>query len=305
MTASTSQTRQTPPNNLPSVSLLGTGTMGSAMAGCLLQAGLETVVWDRSAEATSSLGNKGAVVAGTPREAVGRTDVVITMLSTIDAIESVIDDDVLGAMRPHAIWSQMGTIGPEATEHLLERANRIRSDVFFVDAPVSGSKGPAQSGELMILASGPPEAAPRLGPVYSAIGRRTMWLGDAGRGSRLKLVLNTWLAFLIEGVAEADALAQRIGVTRHEFIDALDGSPLAAGIALAKLRKIDTGDFAPEFALAWALKDVDLALTFIGDGQLPATEAISHEWHAAVDQGFGRLDVSASVLPLRTRSSIQ
>jgi 3-hydroxyisobutyrate dehydrogenase len=302
MTASTSQT---PTDGRPSVSVLGTGTMGSAIAGCLLQAGLETVVWDRSVKATSSLADQGAVVAGTPHEAVSRTDVVITMLSTFDAIESVIDDDVLGAMRPHAVWSQMGTIGLEATEHLLERANRIRPDVLFVDAPVSGSKGPAQSGELMILASGPSEAAPRLEAVYSAIGRRTLWLGDAGRGSRLKLVLNTWLAFLIEGVAEADALAQRLGVTRHEFMDALDGSPLAAGIALAKLHKIDTGDFAPEFALDWALKDVDLALTSIGEGHLPATEAISHEWHAAVDQGFGRLDVSASVLPLRTRSGVQ
>jgi 3-hydroxyisobutyrate dehydrogenase len=305
MAESTSEARESSMSGRPSVSVLGAGTMGSAMASRLLQAGLETVVWDRSADATTDLAEQGAVVAASPREAVARTDIVLTMLPTFDAIVSVVDDDVLGAMRQDAIWSQMGTIGLDATERLTEHTSRIRPDVLFVDAPVSGTKGPAQSGQLLVLASGPPEAATRLEPVYSAIGRRTMWLGEAGRGSRLKLVLNTWLAFLIEGIAEADALAQQIGITRQEFMDALDGSPLAAGVALAKLRKIDTGDFTPEFALAWALKDVDLALSPVADGHLPATEAISHEWHLAVDQGLGHLDVSASVLPLREKSSAQ
>jgi 3-hydroxyisobutyrate dehydrogenase len=287
----------------PSVAVLGVGTMGSAMATRLLQAGLETVVWDRSAGATSELGTQGAIVAGSPQEAVAKSDVVITMLSTVDVIVSVVDDGVLGAMRPHAIWVQMGTIGLEATERLIERAKEIRPDVLFVDAPVSGSKGPAEAGQLLILASGPAEAAPRLEPAFSAIGRRTMWLGEAGRGSRLKLVLNTWLAFLMEGVAETDALAQQLGVTRKEFIDALEGGPLASGLALATLHKIDTGDFAPEFALAWALKDVDLALSPLPAGNLPVAEAISREWHLAEDQGLGQLDVSASVLALRAKSS--
>jgi len=132
--------------------------------------------------------------------------------------------------------------------------------VIFVDAPVSGSKGPAEAGQLLILASGPPTAAAAVRPVFSAMGRKTVWLGQAGQGSRMKLVVNAYMSILIEGVAEALELAGRLGIDDVQLADAIEGGPLDAPIADAKLHKMERGDFAPEFPLEWALKDVDLAI---------------------------------------------
>jgi 3-hydroxyisobutyrate dehydrogenase len=169
---------------------------------------------------------------------------------------------------------------------------------MFVDAPVSGSKGPAEAGQLLILASGPPAAAALADPVFSAIGRKTVWLGEAGQGSRMKLAVNAYMSVLIEGVAEALELAARLGIDDAKLAEAIEGGPLDAPIADAKLHKMERGDFAPEFPLEWALKDVDLAIGAAGDDGLPLLAALSRQWHAAVDAGYGRDDVSAARLAL-------
>jgi 3-hydroxyisobutyrate dehydrogenase len=193
----------------------------------------------------------------------------------------------------------MGTIGPDATIELAGRLSSLRPDVMLVDAPVSGSKGPAESGQLLVLASGPTEAQAILEPAFSAIGRKTVWLGEAGEGSRMKLVVNAYMSALIEGVAEALELADRLGVDSSKLAEAIEGGPLDAPIADAKLHKMERGDFAPEFPLEWALKDVDLALATAGEAGLPMLAALSHQWRAVVAAGHGREDVSAARLGLR------
>jgi 3-hydroxyisobutyrate dehydrogenase len=169
---------------------------------------------------------------------------------------------------------------------------------MFVDAPVSGSKGPARSGQLLILASGPPQAEAVVRPAFSAIGRKTLWLGEAGMGSRMKLVINAYMSILIEGVAEAKELAGRLGIDASKLGEAIEGGPLDAPIAEAKLHKMERRDFAPEFPLEWALKDVDLAIGAAGSASLPLLEALSREWRGAVAAGHGRDDVSATYLAL-------
>ena len=176
---------------------------------------------------------------------------------------------------------------------------------MFVDAPVSGSKGPAEAGQLLILASGPREAEPIAQPAFSAIGRKTVWLGEAGEGSRMKLVVNAYMATLIEGVAEALELASQLGIDAAQLAEAIEGGPLDAPIADAKLHKMESADFAPEFPLEWALKDVDLAIAAADGDTLPLLGALSRQWRAAVDDGHGREDVSAARLALghHTRDS--
>jgi 3-hydroxyisobutyrate dehydrogenase len=135
--------------------VLGTGIMGSAMARNLLAAGLPTTVWDRSAAATAQLAAAGARVAASAAEAVRDARVVITMLPTPDVVHDVIfDGGAAGEFAEGAVWAQMGTIGVAATAEIASRLGRLRPDVMFVDAPVSGSKGPAENGQLLILASG-------------------------------------------------------------------------------------------------------------------------------------------------------
>src|SRR5579859_1073580 len=195
------------------VAILGTGIMGSAMARNLVRAGLRTTAWDRSLSVVAALVEVGAHAAGSPEDAVRDASVVITMLPTADAVSSVMfDGGVVEALAPGAVWAQMGTIGVIETMQVAACVARIRPDVFFVDAPVSGSKRPAALGQLLILASGPAEAVAIVKPAFSAIGRKTVWLGEAGQGSRMKIVVNAYMAILVEGVAEALELAGRLGI---------------------------------------------------------------------------------------------
>jgi 3-hydroxyisobutyrate dehydrogenase len=284
----------------PHVAVIGAGIMGSAMARNLVAASLHTTVWDRSAAATEALSADGITVAASPQEAVRDAQVVITMLPTSDVVTSVVlDGPVAQAFSRGAVWAQMGTIGISGTAEIVRRLDEVRPDVKFVDAPVSGSKGPAEAGQLLILASGPPEANAILSPAFSAIGRKTVWLGDAGQGSRMKLVINAYMSILIEGVAEALELADELGIDPAKLAETIEGGPLDAPIADAKLHKMESGDFAPEFPLEWALKDVDLAIASVQGEPLPLLAALSQQWRAAVDAGYGREDVSAARLQLR------
>ena len=283
------------------VAVIGTGIMGAAMASNLIAAGLPTTVWDRSPDATAPLADAGARVAASARDAAGDAQVVITMLPTADVVTSVMfGGGVAGALADGAVWAQMGTIGVTATAEIAGQLGQLRPGALFVDAPVSGSKGPAQAGQLLILASGPEQARPIVEPVFSVIGRKTVWLGPAGQGSRMKLAVNAYMSTLIEGVAEALELAGRLGIDAGQLEEAIEGGPLDAPIADAKLHKMERGDFAPEFPLQWALKDVDLAIAIAGLNPPPLLVALSRQWHAAVDAGHGREDVSAAVLALHS-----
>jgi 3-hydroxyisobutyrate dehydrogenase len=287
----------------PTVAVIGAGIMGSAMVRNLVAAGLNTRVWDRSPAATGPLADAGAVVAASVRDAVRDADVVITMLPTADAVESVIfDGGAAGALARGCVWAQMGTIGVEATRRIRDRLAVQRPAVMFVDAPVSGSKGPAEQGQLLILASGPAAAADAVGPVFGILGRKTVWLGEAGRGSVVKLVVNAYMSILIEGVAETMELADRLGIGHQELAEVIEGGPLDAPIADAKLHKMDRQDYAPEFPLEWALKDVDLAIGAAGGEAPPLLAALSGQWHAAVAAGHGRQDISAARLALASPS---
>jgi 3-hydroxyisobutyrate dehydrogenase len=260
---------------------------------------VNTRVWDGSPAATDPLGAAGAIVAPSAQKAVQDADVVITMLPTADAVESVIfGGDVADAFGDGCVWAQMGTIGIEATRRIRDRLAAQRPSVIFVDAPVSGSKGPAEQGQLLILASGPAAAADRVSPVFDILGRKTVWLGEAGQGSLVKLLVNTYMSILIEGVAETMELADRLGIGHQQLAEAIEGGPLDAPIADAKLHKMDQGDFAVEFPLEWALKDVDLTISAAGDNTPPLLAALSRQWHVAVAAGHGRQDISAARLAL-------
>jgi 3-hydroxyisobutyrate dehydrogenase len=289
----TEEATVTSPDQQRRVAVIGLGIMGSAMARNLVAAGFPTTVWNRSPSAAAPLAELGATAAEGPEDAVREADVVITMLPDGAAVtEVMIDGHVLEALPPGALWAQMGTLGVQATNDLAASVQSARPDVLFVDAPVSGSKGPAEQAQLLILASGPDEAPEIVDPVFSVLGRRTQWVGPAGAGSRLKLVVNAWLAFLVEGAAETIALADRIGIGHDQLTAALEGGPLASGLGMAKLAKMDSGNYDAEFPLAWALKDVDLCNAEAGQPPLPVLSAISEQWHVALDQGLGREDLS-------------
>jgi 3-hydroxyisobutyrate dehydrogenase len=277
------------------VAVLGLGTMGAGMARRLLDKGFAVDVWNRSNDSTIALAGVGATGHADAVKAVTSVDIVVTMLPTAEAVTDVmLRGGVIDALRPGATWAQMGTIGVDATEQLGTEVAHRRPDVTFVDAPVTGSREPARTGQLMILASGPSIARTILEPVFAALGQRTIWLGPAGRGTRMKLVLNTLLAFEIEAVAEVDAMAVRLDIPRADLVHTLTGSPLASTTEMIKLAKIESGDDSPDFSLQWALKDLDLALAASGKEAIPVVAAITERWRRLVADGYGGLDVSAA-----------
>jgi 3-hydroxyisobutyrate dehydrogenase len=275
------------------VAILGIGAMGHGMATSALRAGIPTVVWNRNPEATRDLAELGAEVANNAADAARRAAIVVTMVTDTNAVVSIArDQGMLAALAPGAIWVQMSTIGVTGIEQVAAMVDAERRDVTLIDAPVSGSRDPAEQGALTIFASGPDEARPRVAPLFDALGQRTIWVGPVGAGSRVKVVNNTWLAFGTEAIATSVALARQLGLEIETVADALGGGPLVSPWQAAKLQRIAKGEFSAQFALSLALKDVRLALEAAGHDQFTAFACLADEWQQAVDQGLGDQDLT-------------
>lgn len=286
----------------PSVALLGTGIMGTGMGRNLLRAGLEVRAWNRTAERAAPLGEEGAHVAETPREAAARADLVVTMLADADAVEHVMcnDDGALFAMSEDAAWLQMSTVGLVGTDTLAALA--AEAHVPYVDAPVLGTRQPAEAGELLILASGPQAARERCEPVFEAVGRQTRWLGDApGVATKAKLVLNSWVLALTEATAETITLARALGVDPELFLEVIKGGPLDAAYAQLKGRAmIEDKTHDASFPLALARKDADLIREAAAAEHLalPLVDAVAAQFARAQEMGLGDEDMAATVRAL-------
>jgi 3-hydroxyisobutyrate dehydrogenase len=276
-----------------SVAFLGIGTMGRAMATRALGAGIPTIVWNRGPEATRNLAELGAEVAESSADAARGAAIVVTMVTDADAVLAIArDQGMLASLAPDAIWVQMSTIGVAGIKRVQALVEAERPDVVLIDAPVSGSKEPAEQGRLTIFASGPEVVRSRLAPLFDAVGQRTIWVGPVGTGSRLKLVANAWLALAAEAVSTSVALARRLGLETETVANALGGGPLVSPWQGAKLERIAQGDFSAQFALSLALKDVHLALEAAGDERFRSLACLADEWQEVVDLGLGDSDLT-------------
>jgi 3-hydroxyisobutyrate dehydrogenase len=250
----------------PTLAVLGTGIMGGAMARRWAGHGFAVTAWNRDRTKAEALGDTGLAVADTPGDAVRGARYVVTMLADGDATEQVATE-ALPAVADGAIWVQMGTVGVDATDRLAALA--ADAGVTFVDAPVSGTKQPAEQGTLMVLASGPEPVREELERVFDPVAARVVWVGDVGAGSRLKLVINSWLATLLAGLAEAIALAEGLGLDPARFLDAIDGGPLGPAYASLKGSMMLERDYPPAFPLRLLAKDVDLVAAAAAEADVP------------------------------------
>lgn len=287
------------------VAVLGLGAMGHAFAANLLNNDLSVRVWNRTRSRGDDLAKRGALNADSAVEAVSGARFVITMLPDFDTTHDVLlgEGNALEHLPEKGVVIQMGTIGVAQTESLIEGVKRARPDVVFIDAPVSGTKAPAEQATISILASGDQQAADGIETVFNAISKRVVWLGEAGRGSRMKLIVNAWLIHMMQGIAESARLAQTLGFSTDELWSVLDGGPLAAPYVKAKLDKIGGNEYSAQMALAWGLKDARLALEAAGETNLPGLVRISDIWRDAVDAGLGEQDIAAVHDYLRRQNS--
>lgn len=275
------------------IAVLGAGgTMGLPMARNLARGGLRVRAWNRTQEKAEPLAADGVEVVGTAEEAVHGATIVLTMLSDADAVLAAVDGIPLGEAD---LWLQMSTIGLDGTA----RCRRLAEEqgVAFVDAPVLGTKQPAENGALVVLASGPEAVRERAQAVFDVVGSRTSWAGEAGAGSRLKLACNTWLLAVVAGAAEALTLAEGLGLDGAMVLDAFADGPLDMPYLQTKGKAMLERDFPPAFALALAAKDAGLVVDAARQGgiEMPVLEAVRARLDAGVE-AHGEDDMAATFL---------
>jgi 3-hydroxyisobutyrate dehydrogenase len=276
------------------VAVLGTGIMGAPMARNIAAHGIEVTVWNRTAEKARALAGERIDVADSPPAAVDGADAMVTVLTAGDAVAAVVEEgEALAALPRDAVWMQSSTVGIEATERFVRLA--ADAGVAFVDAPVLGTKAPAEAGELLVLASGPTDALERVRPIFDAVGGRTVELGEAGAGSRMKLVANEWVLALTTALAETLALADALGIDGERFLEVISGGPVDAGYAQIKGKMMVDREYEPSFPLALARKDVDLVLqAATAEGlELALAETVRGQFAAAEAAGHGDEDMAA------------
>jgi 3-hydroxyisobutyrate dehydrogenase len=281
-----------------SIAVLGTGIMGAPIARNLARAGFEVRAWNRTRAKAEALAADGVRVADSPADAATGADFVLTMLGDGKAVESTMtgDSGALPAMGGNAIWLQCATVGIDATNRLAEIA--ANAGVAFVDAPVLGTKKPAEDAKLTVLASGPADLEQRCRPVFEAIGQKVDWLGEAGIGTRLKLVMNSWVLAVTASVAEALALAEGLDLDPSLFLSTLSGAQMDTPYAHIKGEAILKGDFSTSFPAAGAAKDSGLIVAAAQSCGVSAdvAKAVREKFERTVKEGHGNDDMAAAYL---------
>ncbi|MEU1707903.1 NAD(P)-dependent oxidoreductase [Streptomyces sp. NPDC005706] len=281
----------------PTVAVLGTGIMGAAMARNIARAGLGVRAWNRTREKAEPLASDGIRVTGTPAEAVEGADVVLTMLYDGNTALDVMRE-AAPALRSGAVWAQCTTAGTGLVADLAGFA--AEHGLVFYDAPVLGTRQPAEAGQLTVLAAGPEEGRETLAPVFGAVGVRTVWTGDdgaAGSASRLKLVANSWVLAVTAAAGEALALAKALDVDPQDFFALIEGGPLDMGYLRAKSGLVLDGKLTPaSFAVGTAEKDARLIVEAGEQGgvRLDVAAATAERFARAAAQGHADEDMAAA-----------
>lgn len=275
------------------VAFLGLGIMGRAMAGNLVKAGNEVTVWNR----TPGKEVEGAKTAQTPAEAAQGAEVVWMCVADTDAVEQVLfgENGVDGALTQETVVVDSSTISPSAT---LSFAERVRAKgAEYVDAPVTGSKIGAESGQLVFIVGAEPAVIERLQPLFSAMGKATLRMGGTGKGQAAKIGMNLMIATMYEGFAEALVLTSKLGVESENMLELIQSSMVRSGVVDYKAPFVLRRDFTPNFPLRLMHKDLKLMLDAAREQRvkLPELETVEEVYDIAAEEGFGDRDYASTL----------
>jgi 3-hydroxyisobutyrate dehydrogenase len=276
---------------MASIAVLGTGVMGAPMARNLARAGNDVRAWNRSIEKAARLREDGIDVREDPASAAAGADFVLTMLADAEAVLEVAQAAQLAADQ---IWWQASTIGIDGIDECDGLASEVGA--VLVDAPVLGTRMPAEEGKLVILASGPDQALDACAPLFDAVGQRTMRVGAAGTATRLKVAVNSWVLAVTQATAETIALAQAMGLDPARIFEAVEGGGLDLPYMRMKGKLMLDDEFPPSFALAMAAKDARLVTECAErhGADVPVARAIAERFAKGVAAGYGDEDMSVT-----------
>lgn len=275
------------------VAFLGLGIMGHSMASNLVKAGHEVGVWNR----TPGKEVEGAESFKAPADAARGREVVWMCVSDTAAVEQVLfgPNGVEGALEPGTIVVDSSTISPSATLQFAERVRAKGAD--YVDAPVTGSKIAAASGQLIFIVGGSDASVERLGPLFAAMGKKVLRLGETGKGQACKLGGNLMIALIYEGLAEALTLTAKLGVERERMFEFISSTMVKSGVSDYKTPFILNHDWTPNFPLRLMHKDIRLMLDAAREHRvkLPGLETVDEIYEIATEEGQADLDYAATL----------
>jgi len=280
----------------PEIGYLGLGIMGSAMAGRLIDAGYKVTVWNRSPQKCADLAAKFASVkvAETPKAVIDRCDITFACTSDPASARAVVfgENGVLAGMKEGKKFVDMSTVDEETSKEIATAITAKKG--IFLEAPVSGSKGPALQGQLVILAAGDKALCEEAQPCFDVMGKRTFFLGEVGAGARMKLVVNMMMGIQIAALSEGLAVGTKAGLEGNDILEVLKEGALNCPMYSLKGPAMIEGKYPTAFPLKHQQKDVRLAIG-LGDqlGQpMPVAAAANETLKAARAAGYGDDDMS-------------
>jgi 3-hydroxyisobutyrate dehydrogenase len=287
------------------VGFIGLGIMGGPMARRLADAGTPLVVWNRTAGPAEELACEGALVVHDPSDVFANARIVIMMLATGQAIDTVLGREGPGfaAMVRDRTLVNMGTVSPNYSRHLMEDVERHGG--HYVEAPVSGSRVPASNGELLALLAGKETAQATARPVLAPMCREVIDCGSVPNALVMKIASNILLITTATALAEAFHFADRSGVDLQFFRSVIDVSPMASALSRIKSEKLASGDFAPQAAISDVLKNVRLITAQARSNGIatPLIDQCDALYAETVELGEEALDLAAVIHAFAARSS--
>jgi len=276
------------------VAFLGLGIMGGPMAANLVKAGHEVTAWNR----TPGKGVEGARVAASPRAAAQGAEAVWLCVSNTEAVEQVLfgKDGVEPALRAGMVVADSSTISPAATVEFARRIRARGADVL--DAPVTGSKTGAESAQLIFIVGGAEATIAKVRPLFDAMGKKVLRMGENGKGQAAKLAMNLMIALIYQGFAEALTLAGRLGVEPEKLLELIQSSMVRSGVVDYKAPFVLRRDFSPNFPLRLMHKDIHLMLDAAHalGLKLPGIETVDQVYEQASAAGHDDLDYAATLM---------
>lgn len=277
------------------IGFMGLGIMGTPMAANLLKAGYPVMVYNRSPEKAEPLVKQGAGLASNPKALARAADVIIAMVTGPEALSDLLwgPDGAGGAFNHSKVFINMSSVPPRYTRDLARELEP--TGVTFIDAPVSGTKKPAEDGTLAILAAGPQDKVQELEPVLLAMGKKVIYCGAAGQGSMMKMFINLLLGLMMEGFAEALNFGRLGGLDLEAMLDTVSSGAMNAPMFQVKAANIRDKNYPPAFPLKHLAKDAKFVLdtAFELGAPVPAGQMLLHLYRLGVAQGWGDEDISA------------
>ncbi|KAA3613289.1 MAG: NAD(P)-dependent oxidoreductase [Calditrichaeota bacterium] len=277
------------------IAFLGLGIMGSRMASNLLKNSVDLTVHNRSKAPIIALEKEGAKVADSAVEAVADADLVFSMLSTPEVVETLFfgEDGCLAAMKKNALWVDCTTVNPSFS--ILAGKEAQKYGIRFVDAPVAGTKPQAQNAELVYFVGGENSVVNEIEPILKYMGNKVVHIGETGKGASFKMLVNMMVAQSMLIFSEAVLLGEKMGIAKDFLLDILPNLVVAAPFTKSKAELIRADDYDVQFPLEWMHKDLHLAAITAYENKQPLYLVnLAKELYADANKsGLSRLDFAA------------